>query len=222
MKTKVIIWGSSMLSSMMHDILQKEDIVEVVGFTDYENYIKNDIFCGLKNIPFEKINLYYDMNECEIMLTIGYSKMNFFREKIYKECKDLNYKIHTYISPNSMLYSHEIGEGTIVMPSVFVGPNVKLGLCTILNFNVCVSHDICIGNYCFLAGGVTMGGEISMGDNCFIGLNCTLRNGIRVSNKTLLGANIYLDKNTKEGEGYVNMASTAIKKMDSEILIDFV
>lgn len=221
MKTKIIIWGTSMLSSMMYDILLKEDVVEVVGFTDYNSYVNSDNFKDKRFVAFENIDSYFDMNKCEILLTIGYSKMNYFREKIFNECKINNYKIHTYLSPNATILSNKIGLGSIVMPTVFVGPNVNLGDCTILNFNVCVSHDITIGDFCFLAGGVMMGGAITMGNNCFIGLNCTLRNGIRIGNKTLLGANIYLDKDTADNSGIV-AASHKMKIVNSDILIDFV
>lgn len=222
MKGKLVVFGTSMLSTMMQQIIDSEGFYEVVAFTVDKEYMNESTLSGLPVVPFEEIEEYFNMKECEILLTIGYTKLNEFRKMVYDKCKLLGYRICTYVSPKAIVYSNKIGEGSIVMPTVFIGPDVVLGVGNILNFNVCVSHNIKIGDFNFFAGGVMLGGEINVGCNCFIGLNCTLRNGIKVSDKTLIGANIYMDKNTLSQTGYINTSSSQVKLMDSEILIDFV
>ena len=41
-------------------------------------------------------------------------------------------KVGSYISTNAICYSDRIGEGSIVWPNVYIGPDVVIGICNII------------------------------------------------------------------------------------------
>ena len=89
-----------------------------------------------------------------ILLAVGYTKINQIRENLYYELKSNGYQIASFISKNAILYSNDVGEGSIILPSTYIGPNVKIGLCNYFAAGVRISHDSVIGNFNFLSTNV--------------------------------------------------------------------
>ena len=52
---KVIIFGTGQFAKIIHQYLANDSDIEVIAFTANENYIKDDSFCGLPVVPFEKV-----------------------------------------------------------------------------------------------------------------------------------------------------------------------
>lgn len=122
--------------------------------------------------------------------------MNRHREQKYRICKDRGFKIHTYISPNAIIYAENIGEGSIIMPGVYVGPYSNVGIGNVIRANCALSHHEAIGNFNWIADGCTFGGGVTMKDNCFVGLGSTIRNEVTIAEKTFVGAHSYVSIDT--------------------------
>ncbi len=104
----------------------------------------------------------------------------------------------------------KVGEGTVLMPGVYLGNNVTVGNNCVLHPNVVVYNDCVIGNNVIIHGGTIIGGDafyykrrpgkldkmISCGrvvieDDVEIGSNCTIDKG--VSGDTIIGAGTKMD-----------------------------
>ena len=73
---KVIIFGTGQFAKIIHQYLANDSDIEVVAFTANESYIKDDNFCGLPVVPFEKIESSYPSSEYQMFVAIGYSDLN--------------------------------------------------------------------------------------------------------------------------------------------------
>lgn len=207
----IIVFGATEITSWLIHSLTYEKQVNIVAVTVEKEYIVSSHFCGIKVVPFENLDLLFDMTICQILITIGYNQMNNVRQRIYNQCKEKKYMIYTYISKRAIVDSIDnIGEGSIVMPGAFVGPNVSLGLCNIVNVGACISHSITIGDFNFIAGNVVFGGNVEMENNCFIGINTTIINGVHIASYTFVGASALINHNTEEYGVYT--AIPTIKK----------
>lgn len=199
---ELIILGTTMYSATTRKILEKEG-VRVLGYSTYRDYIQENEYDGLPVYPFEELDFIFGVGEFMVINTIGYSNMNKIREKVYYDTKKKGYKLYTFISKSALVYTDDIGEGSLIMPNAYIGPYVKLGACCVVNPGTQLSHHITMGNFNFIGRGVIVGGDVEICNNCFIGLHSTIKNKVRISNFTIVGSGSNVIKSTEENCVYV-------------------
>lgn len=217
----IVIFGTSEFSEYLYYTIKLEADKEVLAFTLSKKYLKDRFFCDLPVIEFEDLpNLLVD--PFEILISVGYHDMNKGREKIYKQCKKLGYRVASFISTRAICDSKDIGEGCIVMPKAYVPPITSLGVCNVINVATILGHTSVIGDFNWFSGNVTMGGNVKVDNNCFIGMNCLIKNGIHVRSFALIGAYSFLNDNTLEGRFYSGNPAVNTKGLKSMIVCDFI
>lgn len=184
----LIIYGDSAFAERIAAYVQIEARDRVVAFTIERAYQKRERIKQWKVIPFEDLSSHYVADEVEILLGIGYSQMNDVRELVYNKCVAAGYKVGSYISTRATLYSHHVGEGCIMLPGAFIGPDCVLGKCNFIDPDVCFTHDIRVGDFNFFSANVVSGGFVEIQNHCFVGLRVTLKNNISISDYSLLGS----------------------------------
>lgn len=195
MGLKLIIMGTTPFSIMLYKIIEKEQFA-----TELE---------GIPIVAFEELSDSFDMNQCMILNTIGYSQMNDIRKKVFFQIREEGYKLCTFISANANVYTDKIGDGSIIMPGAFVGPYVELGVSDIIYANVSLTHHITIGDFVFIGSGCVVGGNVKIGDNCFVGLNSTIKNKAKIPSYTLIGSGTNVLSSITEGKGAVYVGNPA-------------
>ena len=211
---ELIILGTTIYSATTRKILEKEG-VKVVAYSTYRDYIKENEFEGLPVYPFEDLNLIFGAGKFMVINTIGYSNMNRIREKVYYDIKRNEYQIYTFISKYAQVYTDDIGEGSLIMPNAYIGPYVKLGACCVVNPGTQLSHHISMGNFNFIGRGVIVGGDVEICNNCFIGLHSTIKNKIKISDYTIVGAGSNVIKSTEENCVYVGNPAKKLEGKES-------
>lgn len=217
---KYVIFGDSDFAERISKYIIFEKRDKVLCFTNESNFISRKTIGNLQVIPYEELLSHYNREEFEVLICIGYSKMNALRENIYNKCKQDGLNIGSWISTNSITYSDNIGEGTIIMPNVLIGPTSEIGICNIIAASSTISHDNTIGNFNFLSTNVVLGGHAKILSNCFIGLNSTIKDSITINNKTLVGAASNVLSSTKEESIYIgNPAKIIDNKKSTQVNI---
>ena len=130
--------------------------------------------------------------------------MNTIREKIYKEIHKKGYEVESFIHPTALIESKKIGEGNIILEKSFVGPHAVIGNGNIIWNGVNISHDAIIGDFNCFSASTTIAGNVTIKNNCFFGINSCVKNELKISDKTLLGAGCFLNSNTNEEDVFVN------------------
>ncbi len=209
---KVIIFGTTVFSRDMKIIMEKEGCVKVVAYTVNEKYIQETELDGIPVVPFETIEHHYSSAEYAILNTLGYAQMNTLREKVFHVIRDKGYTNYTFVSKNAFLYAEQVGEGTIILPTAYVGPNVEIGCGNIIDAGTTLSHRITIGDFNYIAPRVTFAGVVQVENNCFVGVHATLSNGVTLTSQTLIAAGACVIESTEAGCAYKGMPA---KKMDA-------
>lgn len=217
MRKRVVILGTTMFSAELSYILKSEDY-EVIAFCVDSAFKTSDCYDGLPVYSSERVENEIDTQSVSFALAIGYSRMNEVRKSKYEQCKIKGYKLLTFISKHSQIYTEKVGEGSIIMPGTYIGPLSEIGLCTVIRPGTVLAHHDIIGNYNWIADGCTFGGGVAVGDNCFIGLGTTVRNEISIANRTLIGAQSYIGMNTEEGKAYYGVPGKVADKESFEII----
>ena len=154
--------------------------------------------------------------ETQLFLGVGMPSMNKIREKLYKSFKARSFHFNSFISKHSTIYTHDIGEGTIIFAGVQIGRGVKIGVCNYFGMGTVISHDCKIGDYNFFSPSCALCGDIHVGKGNFIGANSTLRNSINILDYVLVGAGAYVDHDVCSGKVIVPSRSIQLGNKTSE------
>ncbi len=204
MNKKILIFGTTMFSAEMAELLRWGG-KEVAGFVVDAKYKERNEFENLPVFEFENVENLVDINNTEFALTLGYSAMNEYRKKKYEICKANNYKVFTYISPRALVFTRQVGEGSLILPGAYVGPYSEIGICTVIRPGAVLAHHDVIKDYNWIADGCTFGGGVKVGNHCFFGLGTTVRNEINVADYTFSGAQSFIGQDTVFMKAYVGV-----------------
>lgn len=190
MGLKLIIMGTTPFSIMLYKIIEKEQFASVLAFTTGRAFMDKTELEGIPIVAFEELSDSFDMNQCMILNTIGYSQMNDIRKKVFFQIREEGYKLCTFISANANVYTDKIGDDIIYA-------------------NVSLTHHITIGDFVFIGSGCVVGGNVKIGDNCFVGLNSTIKNKAKIPSYTLIGSGTNVLSSITEGKGAVYVGNPA-------------
>lgn len=211
---KVLIFGTGQFAQIIKRYLEEQGKI-VAGFTVNKSYISP----GEEAYPFETIEEIFPPSEYEMIVCVGYTRMNSIRQRIFVEAKEKGYRIISFIHKSATVLTDDIGEGTIVMERALIGPFCKLGVGNIVFADAHIAHHTQVGDFNFFTISVAVAGNIKIGNNCFFGNNCTIRNGIEIKDYTLIGAGAYVSKST---ESYDVMVPNRAVRLEGKTSLDIV
>ena len=187
---QIIINGTTKFSTMVAQLVEMEGLANVVAFTTAKRYITAETLGDKNVVPFEELSNLFDNKTIHILNTIGYSNMNTIRERVNFEIEEAGFTLFSYISKRAFVttaISQYSSLGCIIMPNVFIGPDVQIGKSTVVYSNCSLTHDIVIEDNVFLGSGCVVGGNVRIGRNSFIGMNSTIKNRISLAPFSLVG-----------------------------------
>ena len=76
----------------------------------------------------------------------------------------------TPIHRHAIVYTKNIGEGTVIMAGAIIQPHVKIGRHVIINTGATVDHDCIIEDYAHIAPGAHLCGNVRIGEGALIGV----------------------------------------------------
>jgi sugar O-acyltransferase (sialic acid O-acetyltransferase NeuD family) len=199
----VVVFGVGDFARIAYQYLELDSPHDVAAFTVHGAYVEQKELCGVPVIPFEELSKQFPPGEAEMLVAIGFSKVNQTRAAIYEQCKELGYSLITYVSSKAMFWPDvPVGDNCFVFEANVIQPGVTIGDDVVLWSGNHIGHDVSIGDHCFLASHVVVSGDVEIGDHCFVGVNATIRDGVRIAPRCVIGAGTLIMKDTEEGAVY--------------------
>lgn len=201
---KVILFGIEQISEIAHYYLENESDHEVVAFCVNEQDLpKNKEFKNLPIISFESIDGIYSINDYEFFAPMSSEKMNTEREKVYYSIKEKGYKMISFISSKSIVYTNDIGDNCFIQAGNVIQPFTKIGNNVMLWSGNLVAHHSEVKDHVTFASHVAVAANCYIGENSYLGTNSTIRDGVRIAKGTLVGLATAITKNTEEWSVYM-------------------
>lgn len=199
-----------------------KDEYEICGFCVDENFIKENVFCGLKIVPFEEVEKHFSPKTYSMINSVGYVDTNNLRKERCLQAEKKGYKLISYVDKSVKIHDNvEIGKNCIILDFVSIHTNSKIGDGTFISSNVNIGHDCNIGKYNWINSGVSISGFVNIGDNCFWGVNSCCANNIAIGEKNYIGANTLVNKNSNADEVFISPAGEKFK-LKSENFLKFI
>ena len=194
MNTSIVIIGAGGHAVSIANVAHGSRM-DVVAFVD-----DNKVGTHLLNIPVissnQCINEYITAN---LAIAIG---DNAVRERVSNEYKSAmpNARFPALIHSSAVVgINTEIGDGTVVMPQVNIGPNCTVKEFCILNTASSIDHDCEMDAFSSIAPRVVTGGNVKIGLGSAVSIGSTVEHGIVIGDDVVIGANSYVNKRFEGG-----------------------
>jgi sugar O-acyltransferase (sialic acid O-acetyltransferase NeuD family) len=208
----VVLFGDGLVASLAHFYLTHDSSHTVAAFTVDRDHLSAPEKHGLPVVPVEDVVDLYSPADYDMFVTVGYGRMNRFREEKYRQAKHMGYSLISYVSSRAVTWPDlTIGDNCFIMESNVIQPFAKLGSNIIMWSGSHVGHDSVIEDHVFVSSHVVIAGYVTIEPNCFLGINATIRDEIRVARETLVGAGAIITKNTQEKGVYVPAKSELLQ-----------
>ena len=187
-KKKIVLIGGGGHCKVVISILKKLDNFEIVGIVD--NYKADSFISGIKIIGTDDdLKDIYKSGIHNALITVGSTKDNAKRYRLFNMAKEIGYKFPVIISPEAIVdKSIKIDEGTVVMSGSIINIDSSIGKNCIINTGAIIEHDCKIENHCHIAPGVHISGEANIGELSFLGIGATIIQGIKIGKNVTIGA----------------------------------
>lgn len=200
----VVIFGASEFAEVTDYYLTHDGGRKVEAFTVDGEFLKENRFRDKPVVPFEKILESHPPGQYDMMVAIGYTKMNQARAEKCAAAKSKGYKLISYVCSKSVVWPDLcIGENCFILENMTIQPFVKIGNNVTLWSGNHIGHHSQIGDNSFLTSHVVVSGGVQIGRNCFLGVNATIRDHIKIADFCVIGANTLILKDTQEKGVYI-------------------
>ena len=210
MRKRVLIFGVGDFARVARFYLQHDSDLDVAAFTVHEQYIADREVLGLPVVPWEAARETHPPSEYEMLIAVGYSKVNKNRAAIFEEASAAGYEMVTYVCSKATTWPGlTVGKGSFIFENNVIQPFVKIGSNTVLWSGNHIGHDSTIGNNVFITSHVVISGNCTVGDNTFIGVNATVRDGITIGRDCVIGAGTVILRDAPSESVYKSTSTPA-------------
>jgi sugar O-acyltransferase (sialic acid O-acetyltransferase NeuD family) len=200
---KVILFGTTTSTKLMHFALSHDPSYEVAAFTVDRDYIKEATFRGLPVVPFEDVQSIYPPSEYKMLVAIYANRMNMTRAEKCDQAKAKGYTLISYIHPQAIVSPDlVIGDNCFISEGVICRPFLTIGNDVLIMPGAVIGHDTVIKDHCFIGNRAVVMGAVTMEPFCFVGPNATILEAVTVARECLIGGGVVILENTKEKEVY--------------------
>lgn len=156
----------------------------VKGFLDD----RNEVLKGFEGYPpiLGPVETYVPSDTDIFVCALGDpKKKQEYVEKILKIGGRFVSIIHpsAYVGPNV-----RIGDGCIICPHASISVDITLGCHVIVNLNASLNHDNVIGDYSTICPGCRLAGHVRVGSSAFIGVGASIIPDIKIGDYVFVAA----------------------------------
>ncbi|OON94500.1 MAG: hypothetical protein ATN31_03200 [Candidatus Epulonipiscioides saccharophilum] len=207
----IIIIGAGGHAGVINDIIKMDGRYTVAGVIDSRlkagDPWKPGIHCLGDDSALEDI---FKSGITNAVIGIGEGKN--LRFTLYQKLKKIGFNFPTLIHPSAIISDDQvnIGEGSVIMPSVVINCCTNIGKLAIINTGVIIEHNCSIGYNVHVAptacilGGVYIGNFVHIGAKAVILQNCT------VGDRAIIGLGAIVIRNVLNGLTVVGVPAKPI------------
>jgi sugar O-acyltransferase (sialic acid O-acetyltransferase NeuD family) len=200
----VIVFGNMLAASMVRFCLQHDSPYEVAGFTVDKAYLASDTLDDLPLVPFEDLENFYPPADYQLIIPIGFQKINSIRRERYENAKQRGYDFINYVASSASVWPNLIiGENVLIYEHAIIQPFAKIGNNCIIRSGANVAHHCIVKDHAFVAAEAVMGSKTCVGEQAVLGLGSVVRDQINIANRSFVGAGAVVVKDTEEDAVYV-------------------
>jgi sugar O-acyltransferase (sialic acid O-acetyltransferase NeuD family) len=202
MNELILIGGGGHCKSVI-DVIEREAKWKIIGIIDQANVALESVLAYPIIGTDDDLEKLYSPQRA-VLITVGQIKSSAIRQRLFEHAKKIGYQIPSIISPSANVSKHaNIGQGTVIMNFVHIGPNVVIGENVIINTQAVIEHDVSVGNHCHISTGAILNGNVTVKNGVFLGSRSVCKEGITIENNAVIGMGLSVRKDIPENTVFV-------------------
>lgn len=193
---KVVIYGTGKMAELICYSFNNDSSYEVVAFCVDNEYVPptGTRLLGLPVLSFDQAQVDFPKDHYKIHIGIG---RNSARESAYYKALKAGYSFANYVSSKAMIWPDlVVGNNVFIDQACNIHPFVTIGNnCMLIGARI--GHHSTIKNNVLLSGNI-LAGNVTIGHNSFLGINSSVKEDICVGNNNIIGAGVFITKNTED------------------------
>jgi len=196
----ILIYGAGGHAKSVMEMLKSLGNFEIIGIVD--DHIPAN--AKILDIPvLGSRNILGELRKKGVLMSAngvgGIVDIN-IRKKIFEILEQNDFSLPKLIHPRATLEASAcVYDGVQVFANAYIGSEVVLKSCCMVNTNAVVSHDCIVGAYSHISPGALMAGHVQVGESSLVGMGVTTAIGIKIGDNVRIGngAIIYADVPSK-------------------------
>lgn len=201
---KVVIYGTGKMAEFICYALNNDSPHNVVAFCADDAYVPplGAELLGLPILTFDQVLKEFPKKNHLIHVAIG---RNSARETAYYKVLEAGYSFANYISSKATIWPDlVVGNNVFIDQACNIHPFVTIGNnCMLIGSRI--GHHTTIKNNVLLSGNI-VAGNVTVGHNSFLGINSAVKEDIRIGNYNIIGAGVFVTRNTEDNALITNPA----------------
>lgn len=121
----------------------------------------------------------------------------------------------TLVHPSAFVHpTVRLGPGTVVFAGAVIQPDTRIGSHCIINTSASIDHDCVMKDYVHVAPGVNLAGGVQLGQGVFVGIGSAVIPNILIGDWTAIGAGGVVDSDLAGNLLAVGVPARPIKKKE--------
>lgn len=201
--TPLVIFGTGDLALVLSRHLRAEQPGRRIVFTvDRERLTTGPTLDGLEVVAFEDLEDGFPPDRCEMLVAIGYHRVNRSRAEVFERCRRKGYRLTRYVGAGvNHCEPLEMGENCLIFPGTTLHPFVGIGDNVIIWGQCHVGHHTVIEDHAFLAS-AGVSGRCRVGTRSFLGAGSWVGDHVSIGEGNVIGAGAVITRDTGDGEVY--------------------
>ncbi|MEM1247251.1 MAG: acetyltransferase [Acidobacteriota bacterium] len=214
----LVLFGNGDIARLADHYFTTDSEHRVVAFTVDDDYVESEEFLGRPLVPFSTVATRFPPQAHSLFVALSYAQMNHLREERCARATELGYELESYISSRCTYLTEESpGPNCFILEDNTVQPFVSIGANVTLWSGNHIGHDSVIEDHVFVSSQVVISGHCQIGRSCFLGVNSTVQHGVRLAERTLVGAAALVTKDTEEGAVLLGRRATVSSRSSDEV-----
>jgi len=207
---QVVLFGASKFARDVYVHLKHDSPYEVAAFTVDGAYLREETLFEHPVVPFESVESLYPPDRFQMLVAVGYQRLNEFRSEKCEQARAKGYRLISYVSSRAMTWPDQaIGCNCLICPNSVLSPSAKVGDDVVIGPGVLIAHDSIIGDHCFIGSGASLSGLVTVGPYCFVGTGAIIRDNVTLGRHCIIGAGAVILEDAPDRSVY--MAEAAAK-----------
>src|SRR5262249_6596358 len=123
----IVIFGMSRFAELVHFYLTSSGQFNVHAYVVDRDFLDSPSFGGLPVVAFDQATSLYPPERYQMVIAVGYSKLNRLREAKYEEARGKGYDLASFVHPSSSRPTNvSIGDNVLIFEQNILQPFAEI------------------------------------------------------------------------------------------------
>ena len=209
-KKKLVLIGDSVFAQVAFEFFQFDSEYKVVAFAVERRYLQQTEMFGIPVVPFEDLERLYPPADHCAFVAIVFTQFNRLRTRLYRECKEKEYAMASYISSAAVIRpKSKIGEHCFICEQTVIQPFTEIGDNVVIWSGNQICHRCQVGSNCFILPNCIVSDGVTIGRNSIVGANVTFASDRTIGRDCFIGTAAVIDQDAPDGSVVERIATNS-------------